>query len=157
LGDWSSDVCSSDLLNPDSVQVVGLRKLYGGAQAAIALIPHPAAQILIKNGRIKVGMVSCRIRPSENQKRCFRCLTLGHVARECKGVDRSQVCRRCGEEGHFAIKCKADTEAAKAFRPILKDSGSNDHTLRSYPGPANPAGESETGSDSGATPNPPLQ
>jgi len=61
--------------------------------------------------------------------RCFRCLSRGHLAGQCKGPDRSKCCRRCGITGHRAAKCEATTKVAKEFATQL-DNGRTEEALR---------------------------
>lgn len=71
-------------------------------------------------------MVCCRVRSYEVKTRCFRCLSYGHIARECTGPGRSKECRRCGIEGHFAKDCEAShSEALVSGRDMLNGGADN--------------------------------
>lgn len=106
-------------------KIINLRKVYGGAQTAIVLLPRQAARRLCADGRIRIGLVYARVRPTEPLNRCFRCLAPGHMSRTCTGVDRSAYCWRCGELGHRSSGCMATAQAANAFRDMLS-AGMND-------------------------------
>lgn len=81
----------------EEVSVVSLRKVYGGTQVAVALVPQTVSGDLIERGRIKIGMVYCRIRKCVRRIRCYRCLGYGHEAKNCKGTDRRNCCTKCGQ------------------------------------------------------------
>lgn len=102
-----------------SVKVASIRKMFGGAQAAIVLLPAATAKKLCTVGRLRVGLIYARVRPSELPTRCFKCHSFGHMARECSGADRGSRCWRCGEAGHFSRDCEAPRKKAAAYRAIL--------------------------------------
>lgn len=85
--------------------VKSLRAAYGGTQTAIIALPLDAAKRVLLAGKLKVGWTVCRIREYKRTTSCFRCLESGHIAKACKGIDRSKMCRKCGEEGHIARNC----------------------------------------------------
>jgi len=96
-----------------------MRTHFGGAQSAVVLAPASLVRDLLAAARIKIGMVSCRVRiPVRRVTRCYRCLSFGHLSKECKGPDRTTCCRRCGEDGHKAISCSATDTAVKAFSTV---------------------------------------
>jgi hypothetical protein len=101
------------------VKVLSLRKKFGGAQAAIVSVPLDSATKIISKERLRIGMVSCRVRIADGKIRCFRCLSFGHTSSSCKGPDRSDCCRRCGETGHKAVACKAPASDIDAFAKLL--------------------------------------
>lgn len=102
-----------------TARVVSMRKVFGGAQTALVVLPSTEAKRLCAEGRLRVGLVYARIRHTEIRERCYRCLSFGHWARSCGGVDRSACCFRCGAEGHFSRNCTATIEAAAAFKATL--------------------------------------
>jgi len=106
-------------VNRDELKVVSVSKRFGGTQAALVTVPTAACQKLLAHGRIRVGLVNCRVRQGQMRVRCFRCLSFGHMSKECVGPDRSACCRRCGTSGHRAAGCEATSQQAKAFEAML--------------------------------------
>jgi len=106
--------------NHADTRVINIRKGFGASQTALALVPTAIGKKVVEQGRMKIGMVNCRIRQAERKMRCFRCLSSGHMSRECNGPDRSLCCRRCGVTGHQAAKCEATDGTAKEFATHLK-------------------------------------
>ncbi|KAK9728110.1 Zinc knuckle [Popillia japonica] len=64
------------------------------------------AKELIKQGTVKIGWISCRVRPRAYIVRCYRCLEFGHVSSMCKADDNFKSCLNCGKEGHRAKECQ---------------------------------------------------
>lgn len=86
----------------------------------MVLAPAALVRDLLAVGRIKIGVVSCRVRvPVRRVTRCYRCLQYGHMSKECKGPDRTRCCRRCGEDGHKAISCSVSDTAVNAFSTVI--------------------------------------
>ncbi|KAG7198855.1 hypothetical protein KM043_015682 [Ampulex compressa] len=97
-------------LPPESIK---LRGAYGGTQLATVLLPAGAAKKLLKNGKLRVGWVNCRVKLREPSTRCYRCHEDEHTARECNSeVDRSKQCFRCGQEEHKVVACTASKRDA---------------------------------------------
>lgn len=88
------------------VRVTSLRQAFGSCKAATLQTEPEVADALLKQGRIKVGLIHCRIREREETLYCYRCWESGHMAKQCHGADRSSLCRRCGKTGHTAKECK---------------------------------------------------
>ncbi|XP_025200587.1 uncharacterized protein LOC112598376 [Melanaphis sacchari] len=105
----------------DMVKVVGLRSVYGRSQTALVLLPFHQANGLIAKERVRIGLVSCRLKiAGKRRPRCFRCLVFGHEAGQCgDGPDRRECCRRCGKAGHKAADCQATIEESKIFQKKL--------------------------------------
>lgn len=85
-----------------------LRASYGGTQTAVISLPFEYARRIVKAGKIKIGWTICRVREATKPTACFRCLDFGHLAKDCKGEDRSKLCRKCGKEGHIAMNCEQE-------------------------------------------------
>lgn len=74
---------------------------------AFVTLDEEKAEIIIKQARIKIGCINCRVRLKENCKRCFRCFGPGHLIGGCKGPDRrgQGLCIKCGQPGHKLKEC----------------------------------------------------
>lgn len=101
------------------IRVISLRKRYAGTQSAVVSADVGTVAKLIEAGRIRIGMVSCRVLLGDQIIKCFRCLSFGHMARACKGPDRSECCWRCGEKGHKVASCEASREVAEEFAKTM--------------------------------------
>lgn len=77
---------------------------------AIVQMNERGALELLKNSRIKIGWVNCRVRQRVLVTRCYACFGFGHRQADCKGPDRKKegVCIQCGEKGHIKKECSAD-------------------------------------------------
>lgn len=103
----------------EQLKVFSLRKRYGGSQSVLVSLPAGPSRELLNSGRLRVGMISCRVKLADQKLRCFRCFCPGHTAKECSGPDRTQCCRRCGETGHKVAACNAIETAVSAFARSL--------------------------------------
>lgn len=72
---------------------------------AIIEVDEAVAAELLKQTKIKIGWVNCRVRNRVLVRRCYRCLGYGHIAVLCKGPDRSNLCYKCGHPGHKGKTC----------------------------------------------------
>nr|AMS38368.1 hypothetical protein [Bactrocera tryoni] len=74
---------------------------------AYITLDQDRADTLMRQARIKIGWVNCRLRLKETPKRCFRCFGPGHLTWDCKGPDRrgQGVCIKCGQPGHKLKEC----------------------------------------------------
>jgi hypothetical protein len=90
---------------PSDTKVTSLRPAYGQTQNATLKTPVVVAQELLKESRIRVGWISCRLQERKHDIKCYRCWATGHVSAKCTGPDRSKMCFKCGEEGHLSNTC----------------------------------------------------
>lgn len=109
--------------DPLDIKVKKIRSAYGGTKQALVEIPSHLAITILKETRVRIGWVMCKVRKKEAPKRCFRCLENGHMARVCQGKDRSKACMKCGIDGHKAKDCKNEARCViclEAGRPNVK-------------------------------------
>lgn len=87
---------------------------FGGTQTAELRLQAEDAKKLLDRGKIKVGWTMNTIKVMEREKpevrKCYRCMGFGHLAKDCKGEDRSKCCRNCGQEDHRAKACKNEAK-----------------------------------------------
>lgn len=87
--------------------VIAMRPAHSGTQTCLVKLPYtPESAALLKEGRVKIGLIRCRVQEWIKLPRCYRCHAFGHIAAKCSGQDRSHLCRQCGQHGHKAITCK---------------------------------------------------
>jgi Zinc knuckle len=78
-----------------------------GDGSVIVRLPKNSAQALVAKNRIRVGWARCRVSEFVAPQRCFNCLGLDHVARNCKAPKASgKLCYKCGKEDHVAKDCQ---------------------------------------------------
>nr|CAH7745932.1 unnamed protein product [Callosobruchus chinensis] len=99
--------------NNNVFRVSGLRPTKDGNQAATIIVDRNLGAELLRKGRLKVGLVQCRLWERVTVTRCYRCLVTGHSAKDCKGPDRSQSCLNCGQEGHRAKECQGKPQCVR--------------------------------------------
>ena len=80
---------------------------FRGNVKAFVELNDAAAAFLVREERIKVGWVNCRVKQGDEALRCYRCHGYGHLAAGCKAEDRGKLCWRCGKEGHKAFESEA--------------------------------------------------
>jgi len=89
-------IAYSQEMKLEDINVINIRKTYGGTLAAIVLVPQYIADKIVAVGRLKVGMVYCGVSLAEKRVTCYRCLAAGHESRDCTGPNREKCCRKCG-------------------------------------------------------------
>lgn len=78
-----------------------------GVRYAFARMSLMAANYILNKGVIKVGWTECRVEELNTPKRCYKCLSFGHIARECQQAERrDDMCLRCGKTGHTVKNCQ---------------------------------------------------
>jgi hypothetical protein len=97
----------------EEVTVLSMRPAYGETQKATVKATRQAAQALLKEGRVVVGWVKCKVVAREDTPSCYRCWEKGHKAHQCQGTDRRNLCYRCGEEGHKVRTCAKEEKCLK--------------------------------------------
>lgn len=123
--DIVESIARDTTIEKDSINIVSLRTAYR-SQTALVLLPMSQARLIVAKGRLKISVVSCRVRLAEKRRaRCFKCLAFGHEAKDCNGIDRKLNCRRCGKTEHVAKDCTAEISEASAFRKILESEAQN--------------------------------
>ncbi|KAI5710862.1 hypothetical protein M8J75_012036 [Diaphorina citri] len=92
----------------DERRVINLRKtIRGNMQTAIIEVEEEEASVLLREGRIKVGWVLCRIDTYITPTRCYRCLNFGHKVFECRSeASVGVLCYKCNKQGHRAAECQ---------------------------------------------------
>lgn len=103
-----------------------LNKSYGGCQVALIRTEERIADFLSKKGKIRIGLVNCRIREARTTTRCRKCLCYGHYESRCKGPDRRDLCLKCGNKGHKVKDCK---NPASCIICKTSQKPSSDHVL----------------------------
>lgn len=103
----------------EAIKVMSVRKRFDGTKTALVLVPTTSLRNVLASGRIRIGMVSCRARVSDQKTRCFRCLSFGHLSKACDEPDRALCFRRCGVAGHKAAGCSAPLAAAQEFAKLV--------------------------------------
>lgn len=128
----------------DQAKIVSIRPARFENKVATTILPKKAALILLKKDKIRIGWVQCQIVERVPIIRCFKCLELGHRAKDCKGEDRATACINCGEIGHqasgcqkpsFCVKCqirghRADQTRCPFFRKWLQEERKKRHLKR---------------------------
>ena len=108
---------------------VTTQKMRGGGQLAKVQVPIERGLQILRGEPLTIGWSRCRVRSLEKQNnlpRCFKCLQLGHMAKECKNTDLQRPCYRCGKPGHVAAGCVEPPNC-----PVCKtlEGQKSDHTL----------------------------
>ncbi|GLV45495.1 hypothetical protein CBL_20655, partial [Carabus blaptoides fortunei] len=105
----TADVCGSlskELGVAIETQTIkSIRKAYKSTQTVVVRLPTNLARKAMESGRVRIGWVNCRVREKIDVRKCYRCWAFGHLARDCKGTDRSMCCLRCSEAGHTRDTC----------------------------------------------------
>lgn len=89
-----------------SINIENMWKTKAGWQIASITTRKGTAEYLAQVGCIKVGWISCRVRPKIRIERCLNCLRIGHSANRCTDARRTEMgCLQCTKSGHVAKSC----------------------------------------------------
>lgn len=89
----------------EDLLIKNLRPTSIGKQIATVSVNSEQAVKILNAGKVKIGWLNCRIRERVLVQKCYRCLSFGHVARNCQGPNRANTCYKCCQEGHKAAAC----------------------------------------------------
>lgn len=93
--------------------------------SAVIEVPSEIRRRMLERGRIYVGWTSCRVADHLRLTQCFRCLSLGHIAKDCKlGKD---VCGHCADS-HETRQCPNRERSPKCHNCTVAGSPSTDHS-----------------------------
>lgn len=107
----------------EELRVVVTKPNRSEQRMAIVTLTERAANELLMREHIKVGLVSCRVKERFTVSRCYRCLNYGHIAKSCKGPDRSKSCFKCGQMEHKAKDCTAPKKCVLCEEKNVKEIG----------------------------------
>lgn len=109
------------------VKVTSVRPAHSGTQRATAVLPKTLATKLLAMQHLRIGWVECRVKlREEGPVQCFKCWSTGHIAADCKGVDRAKLCFNCGSADHRAVECQSPP-----FCPVCNQPGHRAGATRS--------------------------
>ncbi|KAK7863199.1 hypothetical protein R5R35_003449 [Gryllus longicercus] len=92
--------------DPNELKVTVLQPNSREQRLAIVEMEEAVATPLLYKQRVKIGWVNCRVGRRIDVPRCYKCLDYGHVKKDCKGPDRSDLCWKCGKAGHKHNECQ---------------------------------------------------
>ena len=112
------------------IKVNLIKTSFRGNVKAFVELNEEAVTSLVKEERIKVAWVNCKVKQGDKALRCYRCHGYGYLAAGCKAEDRGKLCWRCGKEGQKAFECEAPPHCYLCAE-IKVDGQRNDHIPRS--------------------------
>jgi len=116
----ASSVVEEMEITLNEVNIINIRKNRDETQTGLALVSMHVTNKMDKVGRIRVGLVFCRMRQRKISLRCYRCLGHGHEeSRNCNGTERSGGCNKCGKDGHKSRTCDATDAEVTRFKEEL--------------------------------------
>lgn len=91
------------------VAIDGLRGNASGFQIAVLTVPKRLGERLLRDGNIRIGWTSCRVKERVNIDRCLNCLRVGHQTARCPDPRNDEKrCLRCTKVGHIAKDCNVE-------------------------------------------------
>ncbi|XP_022907675.2 WD repeat-containing protein 87-like [Onthophagus taurus] len=87
------------------VSVSNMRPYAGSMRAVTVDMAREDAETLLRKKRVRVGLALCQVEERTPVKKCLKCWSPLHLAKDCKGKDRRGWCYNCGEEGHQTRGC----------------------------------------------------
>nr|XP_022910658.1 uncharacterized protein LOC111421710 [Onthophagus taurus] len=75
-----------------------------------------AADQMLNEKKVRVGLTMCQVEERKGLKKCSRCWSPTHLARDCCGEDRSTWCFNCGGQDHKAKDCKSEARCSDCKR-----------------------------------------
>lgn len=126
------------VLDKSSIEIKAIKTARNGTQMSEIVVPPEFSSKLLEIKRIKIGWTLCQIEKKLHIPRCYNCLRMGHIARNC-AMEKSEgmKCFNCMETGHTNQECKKssvcpqcnteghrpDTMACPQFRTRRKQGG----------------------------------
>lgn len=94
----------------ESITLGELRDGWTGRRTAIVRLPRRHAQNLLRKGKLTVGWAKCQARVTEYEQGtcCYKCQQFGHLSWQCKEKEAAEKkCYRCGSLEHIAKECSS--------------------------------------------------
>ncbi|KAF6197389.1 hypothetical protein GE061_020252 [Apolygus lucorum] len=88
----------------------------------VVQVSQAVRSIIIKDGKVRLGWLVCRVVDHISVSRCYRCQKFRHVA---KGCSAGEVCGWCSENGHNFKSCSNRSQPPKCTN--CNDAGRLDH------------------------------
>jgi hypothetical protein len=93
----------------EEVQVQEVRGGHSGHGSSPVHLPRRAVDIVLDQGKVKVGWTGNRVVERILLPTCRRCQKVGHEHRDCEAEPATNfLCHRCGALGHIMGRCNAD-------------------------------------------------
>ncbi|XP_050497359.1 uncharacterized protein LOC126878594 [Diabrotica virgifera virgifera] len=91
----------------DPNRIKEMRPFTGNTLAATVILTKQAADSILQEETVKVGIVRCQVEKRIRVPRCNRCWAFDHARDVCAGPDRTGTCYGCGVTGHDTESCRA--------------------------------------------------
>ena len=109
---------TSKIEKKDNLEVKSIRPDRSGNQTATVQMPEKEAMVLIKLGKLRIGLSRCRVQERINVEHCCKCWGYHNKADTCENDNRSEKCRNCAGTGH-----REKDSIKPAFCPLCKCEG----------------------------------